>query len=234
MVNKTRQYPHPKIQDFRDVTNVKDIWNIFKITGELVEGQERLNNIYPAVSIFGSARTSKDHPYYQMSMDIAELLSINNFNIISGGGPGIMEAVNIGASKGPSLSIGLCIDLPKEPLPNEHQDITLRHRYFFTRKATFIKHSIAYIVMPGGFGTLDELFDILTLIQTEKKSKMPIILVGSDFWSGLVDWLEQQAFQKLHTIDKSSLNLFQVEDDPQKILQILISSLPNQTNHFQF
>lgn len=160
----------------------KASWDIMKISSELVEGYERLGKITPAISIFGSARISKDDRYYKDTVELAKSLSDHGFAVITGGGPGIMEAGNKGAQQGSCSSIGLNITLPHEQRPNQYQDIFLIYRYFFTRKAMFIKHSMSYIIMPGGFGTLDELFDITTLIQTGKKVKMPIILYGKDFW----------------------------------------------------
>lgn len=216
--NKTRIKPHNRALRESPYVNAKETWNLFKIIAELVEGHERLDHVRPAVSIFGSARLKEDNPYYQQAKAIAKGLSEEGFSIITGGGPGIMEAANIGASLGPSLSIGLNIDLPFEQVSNGHQDITLRYRYFFTRKATFIKHSLAYIVMPGGFGTLDELFDIITLVQTKKKKYMPIVLVGTKYWQGLIDWLANTVVPE-GTISKEDLDLLFVTDDTEAVIR---------------
>ncbi|MCF6767836.1 TIGR00730 family Rossman fold protein [Thiotrichales bacterium 19S11-10] len=212
--------PHMRALREGPYINAKETWNIFKIIAELVEGHERLEHIRPGISIFGSARLKENNPYYQQAKDIAEALSNEGFSIITGGGPGIMEAANIGASLGSSLSVGLNIDLPFEQVSNGHQDITLRYRYFFTRKATFIKHSLAYVVMPGGFGTLDELFDIITLIQTQKKNYMPVILVGKSFWQGLFDWLKTTVVDA-GTISKEDLDLLIITDDTSEVIDII-------------
>ncbi len=219
-MNKTRKDIHPKAIGDDSFNKPRDIWNVFKILAEIVEGYERLSHVKPAVSIFGSARTSSDDPIYKLTEEMAHKLSDNGYNIISGGGPGTMEAANIGASKGKSLSIGLNIDLPHEQSANGHQDIQLRYRYFFTRKVMFIKHSIAYIVMPGGFGTLDELFDIATLIQTGKKKPMPIILVGSNFWGGLIEWIKNTLITN-KTISPDDIDLLSVVDTAEEALEII-------------
>ncbi|MCF6765935.1 TIGR00730 family Rossman fold protein [Thiotrichales bacterium 19S3-7] len=215
--NKTRIQPHSRALRESPYVNAKETWNLFKIIAELVEGHERLDHIRPAVSIFGSARLKEGNRYYQQAQEIATLLSDEGFSIITGGGPGIMQAANVGASLGSSLSVGLNIDLPFEQVSNGHQDITLRYRYFFTRKATFIKHSLAYIVMPGGFGTLDELFDIVTLIQTKKKKYMPVILVGKSYWAGLITWLKNVVAEE-KTISPEDLDLLFVTDDTQEVI----------------
>lgn len=195
-MNKTRKTVHPRAHtDANTYGHVhfdqgRATWNVMKIMSELVEGYERLDAIQPAVSIFGSARLSTDSVYFKKAETIAQKLSQQGFSIMTGGGHGIMAAGNIGASKGAGLSIGLNIHLPFEQVPNQHQDIPLHYRYFFTRKAMFVKHSMAYVVMPGGFGTLDELFDIATLVQTKKKPYMPIILFSRKFWGPLVNWVK--------------------------------------------
>lgn len=219
-LNKTRLKPHVRALRDTPYENPKETWNIFKILAELVEGQERMDHVKPAVSIFGSARLKEGTQYYNQALEIAKKLSEEGYSVITGGGPGIMEAANVGASQGPSLSIGLNIDLPFEQSSNDHQDINLRYRYFFTRKATFVKHSLAYIVMPGGFGTLDELFDIVTLIQTRKKKFMPVVLVGKSYWQGLIDWLRESAV-KLGTINKEDLDLLVLEDSSDEIVKLL-------------
>jgi uncharacterized protein (TIGR00730 family) len=220
MKNKSRKYPHPKTKNHKSIDRPKDIWNIFKMISEIVEGYESLRHTNPAISIFGSSRTAKNSKTYKLAKEIANSLSDEGYNIITGGGPGIMEAANIGASSGPSLSIGLNIDIPSELEHNEHQDIALHYRYFFTRKVMFIKHSIAYIVMPGGFGTLDELFDIATLMHTKKKEKMPIILVDSTFWKGLLTWMES-TLTIYKTINFNDSNYFKLADSVDEVKTII-------------
>lgn len=198
----------------------KASWDIMKISAELVEGYERLSTISPAVSIFGSARIPEGDRYYQDAIDLSKTLSDHGFAVITGGGPGIMEAGNKGAQQGSCSSIGLNITLPHEQKPNDYQDTSLIYRYFFTRKAMFIKHSMSYIVMPGGFGTLDELFDITTLIQTGKKVKMPIILYGKDFWGGLMDWIKTTLVSK-GVIDKEEVKLLTLVDSIDEAIGII-------------
>ncbi|HRQ59689.1 MAG TPA: TIGR00730 family Rossman fold protein, partial [Azoarcus taiwanensis] len=172
--------------------NARESWRIFGIMAEFVEATERLNAIRPAVSIFGSARTPPDHMYYMLTERIARQLSDAGFSVISGGGPGIMEAANKGAYFGKSPSIGLNIQLPMEQGANPYQDISQTFRHFFARKFMFVKLAAAYVVMPGGFGTLDEMFEALTLIQTKKSRKFPVILVHGAFWNGLIDWVRDR------------------------------------------
>jgi uncharacterized protein (TIGR00730 family) len=172
------------------------------------------------VSIFGSARIAHDHPYYQLTEDIARALSDAGFTIVSGGGPGIMEAANKGAFEGKSPSVGLNIFLPNEQSGNNYQDISLNFRHFFSRKAMFVKYASAYVVLPGGFGTLDELAEILTLVQTGKSRKIPIILVGSEFWQGLLDWFKSSLLET-GTISASDLNLMQVVDHPDRVVNAI-------------
>ena len=195
-------------------------WNILKITSELVDGYERLDNIAPAVSIFGSARLKENDKYYKSAHAIAKALSNKGFAVITGGGGGIMEAANKGAIEGLSPSIGLNISLPFEQTPNSHQDISLFYRYFFTRKAMFIKHSMAYIAMPGGFGTFDELFDIATLIQTKKKAPMPIILFGKSFWGGLMEWINSTLVES-GVVNKSDAELLVLVDSIEEAVDII-------------
>jgi hypothetical protein len=184
---------------------------------EFVEGFERLARIKPSVSIFGSARFNPDHPYYGLAENIARALSDSGFSVVSGGGPGLMEAVNKGAHAGRSLSIGLNIHLPNEQAGNAYQDISLEFRHFFSRKVMFVKYASAYVVLPGGFGTLDELVEIITLVQTKKTRRIPVILVHSPFWEGLIDWLRETLVNE-GTISASDLNLFQVLDEPQDVV----------------
>lgn len=185
-------------------------WRMFRIISEFADGFDKLAETGPAVSIFGSARLEESSPYYQASVKIAERFVDEGFAVISGGGPGIMEAANKGAVKG--KSIGLNIELPHEQVPNPYQNEPLDFRYFFTRKVMFLKYSMGYVCMPGGFGTLDETFESLTLLQTGRISKMPIVLFGTEFWQGLVDWMQQQLVSK-GLIDQSDFSLFTVTDD---------------------
>ncbi len=223
--NDSRANPHKNIlpPESND-TNTTDPWKIFQIMAEFVEGYQRLSHVMPAVSIFGSARTEASNPQYKLTVEIAKLLSENNINVITGGGPGIMDAGNLGASKGDALSIGLNIQLPFEIQRNPYQDIAVNFRFFFSRKAMFIKHSNACVFMPGGFGTLDELFEIATLIQTQKKSKMPLILVGTDYWSGLVDWIKNRLLAE-GKISKEDLDFFHLVDDAKSVLNIVKNHL---------
>ena len=192
-------------------------WRIFQVMSEFVESFDKLAGIHPAVSFFGSARTKSNHPHYRFARKTAKLISESGFSIISGGGPGIMEAVNRGAQEGGSPSIGLNIILPgqSEP-PNAYQDISVDFHHFFIRKLMFMQYASAYIVMPGGLGTLDELLECLTLIQTKKAQRIPIILAGSEFWGGLVDWLRDILLTN-GTISEKDLRLFQVLDEPEEI-----------------
>ncbi|MCP4008846.1 MAG: TIGR00730 family Rossman fold protein, partial [Proteobacteria bacterium] len=167
----------------------RESWKVFQVMGEFVEGFDKMARVHPAVSVFGSARTTPDHPNYQLTVDITKELSNSGFSIISGGGPGIMEAANRGAQQGRSPSIGLNIILPgKQEIPNDYQDVSVNFHHFFVRKMMFVKYSAAYIVMPGGFGTLDEVIECLTLIQTGKTPAIPVILVQSLFWKGMLDF----------------------------------------------
>ncbi len=195
----------------------RESWRVFQIMAEFVEGFEKLSGIAPAVSIFGSARTPPDHPWYAKAEEVARLLSEAGFSVISGGGPGIMEAANKGAYAGPSPSIGLNIVLPHEQSGNAYQDLSLTYKHFFARKVMFIKYAAAYVVLPGGFGTLDELAECLTLIQTGKGRHIPIILVGSDFWRGLLDWF-RNSLVEAGTISPKDMDLIQVCDEPQEIV----------------
>ncbi|MGM8061916.1 TIGR00730 family Rossman fold protein [Vogesella indigofera] len=200
----------------------REAWHVMKILSEFVESAEELQQISPAVSIFGSARTPRDHRYYKLTEDIARLLSDAGFAVISGGGPGIMEAANKGAYYGNSPSVGLNIVLPHEQRPNEYQDLSLKFDHFFSRKVMFVKHALAYVVMPGGFGTLDEMFEALTLIQTGKTRKMPIILCGVEFWSGLLDWVRERLIGD-GLINADDLDLLQLIDDPQQIVETIFT-----------
>jgi len=197
-------------------------WQMFTIMAEFIEATEYLSEIRPAVSIYGSARLKPNSPYYKLATQIARKLSDAGFAVISGGGPGIMEAANKGAHAGKAPSVGLNIELPHEQSGNQWQDISLRFRHFFTRKVTFVKNSDAVIVMPGGFGTLDELAEVLTLIQTKKSRHVPIILVGAEFWKGLLGWFESQLVP-MGLINPGDMNLMQVIDDPDQVLEAVLA-----------
>jgi len=197
-----------------------EAWRVFGIMSEFVEAAQRLAEIRPAVSIFGSARTAPDSPYYQLAEKIARRLSDAGFSVISGGGPGIMEAANKGAFHGKSPSVGLNIQLPHEQRSNGFQDISQSFRHFFARKYMFVRFADAYVVMPGGFGTLDELLEALTLIQTGKARKIPIILVHKPFWGGMVDWFRATLVGE-GMIDHEDIDLIQVIDTPEEIVEAI-------------
>jgi len=195
-------------------------WHAFEIMAEFVDATERLKQITPAVSIFGSARTSPEHPYYLLTEEIARQLSDAGFSVISGGGPGIMEAANKGAFGGKSPSIGLNIELPHEQKGNDYQDVSQNFKHFFMRKVMFVKYASAYVVMPGGFGTLDELMEAMTLIQTGKSRKIPIILVCSAFWGGMVDWFRNTLIAE-GMVSPEDMDLIQVIDEPVKVIEAI-------------
>jgi uncharacterized protein (TIGR00730 family) len=196
-------------------------WQMFTIMAEFIEATEYLSEIRPAVSIYGSARLKPNSPYYKLATQIARKLSDAGFAVISGGGPGIMEAANKGAHAGKAPSVGLNIELPHEQSGNQWQDISLRFRHFFTRKVTFVKNSDAVIVMPGGFGTLDELAEVLTLIQTKKSRHVPIILVGAEFWQGLLAWFKN-ALEPMGLIGPHDMELMKVIDDPDQVVEAVL------------
>ena len=203
---------------------INDSWAIFKIMGEFVNGFEKMSLIGPCVSIFGSARTKPDHPYYQLAVDICEQLSRAGYGIITGGGPGIMEAGNRGASQAGGTSVGLNIDLPFEQNNNPYidPDKSLDFDYFFVRKVMFVKYAQGFVVLPGGFGTLDELFEALTLIQTEKIVQFPIILVGTAFWTGLIDWIKS-ALLEAGNISPEDLELIRLVDTAEEVVSLIDS-----------
>lgn len=209
-----------RLNPVNDAALIRESWKIFQIMAEFVEGFEKLAQIKPSVSIFGSSRTSPDHPHYKKAEAIAKALSNAGFSVVSGGGPGIMEAVNKGAMQGKSPSIGLNIQLPHEQVSNDFQDIGLNFRHFFSRKVMFVKYASAYVVCPGGFGTLDEMAEILTLVQTGKTRNIPIILVHKPFWQGLLDWFENTLVNE-GTIDADDLNLLKLIDEPDEIVQAI-------------
>ena len=195
-----------------------DSWRVFRIISEFVDGFERMTNIGPSVSIFGSARLPPNDPYYAMAVDVAEHIARKGFAVITGGGPGIMEAANKGAQEGGGASCGLSIDLPFEGSTNPYIDFkyNLRFRYFFIRKVMFIRYAQGYVFLPGGYGTLDELFEALTLIQTKKINYFPIYLMGKSYWEGLVDWMVKEVLGH-ECISPEDLKLFHITDDPEEV-----------------
>jgi len=199
-----------------------DSWALFKIMSEFVEGYETLSAIGPCISIFGSARTKENDPNYQLTVDIAEAIASSGYGIISGGGPGIMEAANRGAQKAAGISVGLNIELPFEQQANPYidQDKLINFQYFFVRKVMFVKYAQGFVVMPGGVGTLDELFEAYTLIQTDKVTKFPIILVGRSYWGGLIDWLKETVLKEKN-ISPEDLDLFELVDTKEEVMNCL-------------
>jgi uncharacterized protein (TIGR00730 family) len=197
-----------------------DTWRVFRIMAELVEGFEALSNIGPAVTVFGSARAEPGSPYYDKCLAVAETLAKDGFAVISGGGPGIMEAANKGAQSANGVSVGLNIELPSEQTPNAFQDVRVEFRYFFVRKLMFVKYAVAYVIFPGGFGTMDELFEALTLIQTKKIRGFPVVLVGRDYWQGLIDWMKKTLLTA-GNIDPADLELMHIVDEPEEVCAII-------------
>ncbi|MBS0012643.1 MAG: TIGR00730 family Rossman fold protein [Desulfobacterales bacterium] len=197
-----------------------EAWRLFKIMGEFVDGVEALYDLGPAVSIFGSARMTADNPYYQKAMELAGMLAQNGFAVITGGGGGVMEAANKGAADKGGESVGLNIKLPREQVPNEFANIQVEFKYFFVRKVMFVKYASAYVIMPGGFGTLDELFEAVTLIQTDRIAPLPVILFGRDYWGGLLEWIKDQLLSH-QTISPGDLDIIHLTDDPAEVLEIV-------------
>ncbi len=222
MNDQTKSLHASRLMEGKEKDNVSmpESWKIFQIMAEFVEGYEKLAGIKPSVSIFGSARFSPDHKYYKLTEEIAYKLSESGFSVVTGGGPGVMEAGNKGAFAGPSPSVGLNIELPHEQSGNPYQDIGITFRHFFSRKVMFVKYASAYVVLPGGFGTLDELAEILTLVQTGKSAKIPIVLVGSDFWKGLVQWFKDSLVEN-GTISANDLALFTVVDRADEVVDTI-------------
>ncbi len=200
-----------------------DSWSVFKIMGELVEGYEKLSQLGPCVSIFGSARTKPDNKFYKETVEISESIVKLGLGIITGGGPGIMEAANKGAQKAGGVSVGLNIDLPHEQMPNPFidSDKVIDFDYFFVRKVMFVRYAQAFVVMPGGFGTLDEFFEAITLIQTHKIERFPVILYGSEFWSGCIEWIKNIVCKKFNNVSEDEMFLFEVVDSKNEIIEIL-------------
>jgi uncharacterized protein (TIGR00730 family) len=201
-----------------DAMDIRDIWRMFKIMAEFVDGFETLSDIYPAVSIFGSSRMQPGSEMYHKTEEIARLFAQSGFSIITGGGPGVMEAANKGATEAKGKSIGLNIKLPLEQAPNPYANIKLDFKYFFIRKVLLIKYSVAYIIMPGGFGTMDELFEALTLIQTKRIKCFPLVVVGGEYWAGILDWLKEVALKE-GTISAEDLSIVQVIEEPAEVVR---------------
>ncbi len=212
-------------QEMKQWTKIKgeNAWTMFKVISEMVEGFDRLNEIGPCVSVFGSARTKPDHPYYKLAINVARKLTEEGFGVITGGGPGIMEAGNKGAKLYDGISVGLGIDLPFETSVNEFvdNDKVFNHRFFFVRKVMFVKYAQGFVVLPGGMGTLDELFEVLTLIQTRKITRVPIVLVGKEYWSGLKDWIKNVMFAKAGNINEKDLDLMPIVETAEEAVAII-------------
>jgi uncharacterized protein (TIGR00730 family) len=198
-----------------------ETWRVFRIMAEFVEGFETLAGLGPAVTVFGSARTTEDNPYYAQAVELGRRFSTEGFGVITGGGPGIMAAANRGAFEAGGKSVGLNITLPMEQLPNPYQTHQLNFHYFFVRKVMFVKYASAFINFPGGFGTMDEFFESMTLIQTEKISPFPIICIGTDYWGGLIDWMRQTVLEGHGNIDPEDMQRFLVTDDIEQAIQVV-------------
>lgn len=205
------------IDDF----NMQESWRIFRIISEFVDGFETLSDIYPAVTVFGSARTTEGDAVYQMGREVGNLLAKAGFSVITGGGPGAMEAANRGAYEANGKSIGLCIELPREQASNPYTNIRISFRYFFVRKVMFVKYAVAYVILPGGFGTLDEVFEALTLIQTHRIKPFPVIMLDKNYWRDLNSWLKKTVLGKNGNISPEDLELFYVVDDPHEAVSVI-------------
>ena len=224
MENNGKNVPDLRqLEDIETATILKarESWSMFSIMAEFVESTERLATLHPAVTIFGSARIHPDNPDYIKCMDVARRLSDAGFAVISGGGPGIMAAANRGAFEGKSPSVGLNIVLPHEQHPNHWQNISIMYRHFFARKVGFVKYADAFVLFPGGFGTMDEMSEVLTLMQTQKSRRIPLILVGASFWKGLLDWFREQMVGN-GLISSEDMDLMQVIDDPEQVVQAIL------------
>lgn len=219
----------------------RDTWLIFKIISEFVDGFELMRRVDPAISIFGSARLDRKSKYWKLAENVSRVATSTGFSLISGGGPGLMEAANKGAFDGireyqkifpkerPPVNVGLTIKLPFESKANPHVDLEVHFRYFFVRKVMFAKYARAFIILPGGFGTLDELFEALTLIQTDKMQKFPIVMMGKDYWKGLIDWMKDTAVAQ-GALSKANLDLIQITDDPEEAIEIIGKSYSDLVN----
>jgi len=203
-------------------TPVRDLWRIFRVMAEFVEGFDELGTVGPAVSFFGSARAKPDQKYYKLAQETAAMVAKAGFAVITGGGSGIMEAANKGAAEVGGRSIGLNIELPMEQIPNKYQNLSLHFRYFFCRKVMFLKYAHGFIVFPGGYGTMDEFFESLVLIQTLKQASFPVILMGSDYWQGLADWMEEKMLKEHAYIAPEDMDVFTVLDIPQDAVKVIM------------
>ncbi len=217
----------PRLQS-PDFVNT-DPWRVLRIQGEFVNGFDALAEVGPCIAIFGSARTGPDDEYYKAAEKTAELLVENGLGVITGGGPGIMEAANKGAYKAGGLSIGCNIELPKEQKPNKYQNISLEFHYFFVRKMIFVKYSVGYIIFPGGFGTLDELFEALTLTQTGKIEHFPVVLYGHSYWKELCSWINSSLVKKFSTVDEVDMKLYKIVDSPEEAASHIVNLI--KSNH---
>ena len=212
-----------RVNNNTNLTFIKeDPWRIFRIMAEFVDSFEVLSQLGPSVTIFGSARLRAGDPYYEAAAVLAKGLAKHNFAVITGGGPGIMEAANKGASHAKGKSVGLNIELPREQKGNRYANIPIHFHYFFSRKVCFVKYSIGFVFMPGGFGTLDEFFEVLTLVQTERIPEFPLILFGQKYWKGLLRWMKQALDQDYRFISPGDMDLFQITDDPQEAIEIIL------------
>lgn len=207
-----------KQQYLIDALNVEESWRVFRIMAEFVDAIEELSKVGRAVTIFGSARAKPVDEYYQKAEELARLLAQNGFSVLTGGGPGIMEAANKGAAEGGGISVGMNIHLPYEQKPNPYANLSLDFKYFFVRKVMFVKYAVAYVILPGGFGTMDELFEALTLIQTKRIKSFPVVLMGSSYWKGLLGWI-RNTMSTEEKISKDDLNLISVIDDPAQVVK---------------
>jgi len=201
---------------------VKDLWRIFRVMAEFVEGFDELGSIGPAVSFFGSSRAKPDQQYYKLAVRTAAEIAKAGFAVITGGGSGIMEAANKGAAEAGGRSIGLNIELPLEQIPNEYQNLSLHFRYFFCRKVMFLKYAHGFIVFPGGFGTMDEFYESLVLIQTLKQASFPVILMGSEYWDGLINWMAEKMLKEHDHISPEDMDVFTVVDEPEAAVKIIV------------
>ena len=225
------QSPPPKEELRPAAFTTQDPWRILRILGELVEGFDALSSLPKAIAIFGSARLGPENPYYKACRETARLLAEAGYAIITGGGPGLMAAGNQGAFEVGGTSVGCSIELPEEPVANEYQTIALRFRYFFVRKLMFVKYALGFLIFPGGYGTLDELFEALTLIQTDKIDHFPVILFGTDYWRPLLDWLKGPVLQT-GCISRGDLDLFSMTDDPHEAVTLINQVVANAANNF--
>ena len=221
-MNPTFLPPNQNVIDF----TTQEPWRLFRIMAEFVESFEEMSKVGPAVSVFGSARMPVSDPWYAKAEEIGRLLAKTGYATISGGGPGIMEAVNKGAFEAGGLSVGLNIELPQEQTPNQYQNRKLFFRYFFIRKVCFVKYASGFVMFPGGFGTLDELFESITLIQTERISRFPVVLMGREHWSGLIDWMSER-LRTTQLIGNDDLQLFKVCDDPAEAVEFIRAHDPS-------